>query len=86
MVGRWTDGELLRAEEARRILNISKAAVYKLAAEGTLPSVRVGRSVRIVRAELERYLDGRLMDRTTFTTAPQATDPDTLLRRIEEQG
>ena len=81
---RWTDGELLWPAEAQGILKLSRATIYRLIASGVLPSVRVGRSVRIVRSGLESYLDGRLMDRTTPTAAPQTTDPDAILRQVEE--
>ncbi len=59
-------GELpafLRVEEVARILRISRSAAYELAnawlstdGEAGLPAVRLGRSLRIPRAAVERLL------------------------------
>lgn len=51
---------LLDADEAARILgSIPAKTVLQLAREGRLPSVRIGRHVRFVRAELEATLAQR---------------------------
>lgn len=51
---------LLDADEAARILGaIPPKTVLQLAREGRLPSVRIGRHVRFVRAELEATLARR---------------------------
>jgi excisionase family DNA binding protein len=46
------DGELLTAEGAACLLKISFAAIWRLANDGRLPRVRIGRSVRFRRADL----------------------------------
>lgn len=53
----------LRVEEVARILRISRSAAYELAnawlatdGESGLPAVRLGRSLRIPRAAVERLL------------------------------
>ena len=38
------------------MLNLSRAAVYRLANTGQLPSVRLGRTVRVLRQSLEAVL------------------------------
>jgi excisionase family DNA binding protein len=45
--------ELLRVEEAAAFLDISKGLVYSLARSGDLPSVKLGRLLRIRREGLE---------------------------------
>ena len=56
------DPLLLTAEEAARTLNISRTTVYTLIKEGALRPVHIGRSCRLSRAELLRYV-GRLETR-----------------------
>lgn len=51
------DRLLLRVEEAARLLDISRGLAYELIARGELPSVRLGRLVRIPRHALEMWLD-----------------------------
>lgn len=46
---------LLRVEEAARLLSISRARLYPLLGR-EIPVVRIGRSVRVPRGELERFL------------------------------
>lgn len=50
---------LMRAEEVARALGLGRSKVYALLASGTLPSVRIGRSVRVSRAALERWLEAK---------------------------
>ena len=51
------DRSILTVEEVAAFLRISRAKAYSLAASGDLPTVRVGRSVRVRRDALERWLD-----------------------------
>lgn len=44
-------------EEAARLLRIGRAAGYQAARAGQLPTIRVGRTLRVPRAALERLLD-----------------------------
>lgn len=54
----------LRVEEAARMLRISRSAAYELAnawltsnGESGLPVIRLGRTIRVPRAAIERYLE-----------------------------
>ena len=49
--------EWLRVPEAADLLGIPRSRCYELIQHGELPAVRIGeRSIRINRAELERFL------------------------------
>ena len=48
--------KLLKAEQVAEILNISKAFVYQLIETGELPSIRLGRSVRVHPNVLEEMI------------------------------
>jgi excisionase family DNA binding protein len=50
---------LLTVDEAAAYLRISRAKAYQLAATGELPTVRMGRSVRVRRDRLMAWLDER---------------------------
>lgn len=47
---------VLTIQDVAKILGIGKNTAYGLVKDGTLNSVRVGRQIRIPRAELYRYL------------------------------
>jgi excisionase family DNA binding protein len=47
---------LLRPEAVARLLDLSRAKVYQMIADGTLKSVTIGRSRRIRREDLQRYV------------------------------
>src|SRR5688500_986341 len=49
---------LLRVEEAAERLAVSRTTLYGLLASGALPSVHIGRSVRVSVAALEAYVAG----------------------------
>lgn len=48
--------KLLRVEEAGRVLSLGRSKTYELVRAGVLPSVRLGKSVRIPTAALEAWL------------------------------
>ncbi|MCX7626429.1 MAG: helix-turn-helix domain-containing protein [Candidatus Sumerlaeaceae bacterium] len=51
---------LLRVTEVAHLLGISRAKAYALVASGELPSIRIGRSVRVPRAALGHWIQRRM--------------------------
>lgn len=47
---------LLRIGEAAKLLGICRSQAYLLVNAGTIPSVRIGRSVRVPKAALEEWI------------------------------
>ncbi len=52
-----TQHEFLKVPEVARELRIARSRAYELVASGTIPAVKIGRSVRVSRRELERWLE-----------------------------
>ena len=48
--------EMLKAADVVAALNIRPATVYKLIGDGVIPSVKIGKSVRVPRAALEAWI------------------------------
>lgn len=53
------DPLLLRVSEAARLLSVSRGTAYQLVAARAIPTVRIGRSVRIPRKQLEQWISAR---------------------------
>ena len=51
-----TSREWLRASDLAALLGMSRSRVYQLIAEGRLPAIRQGRSIRIPRAAWQAWL------------------------------
>ena len=51
--------EWLKVPEVAAVLRIARGRAYELVAAGEIQSVRIGRSVRVNRGELDRWLAGR---------------------------
>lgn len=47
---------LLKGSEVAEILNVSKAFAYRMMAQGRIPAVRLGRSVRVRPEDLEGFI------------------------------
>jgi excisionase family DNA binding protein len=45
-------------EQARALLQVSRGSMYALIRTGQVPSIRLGRSIRIPRHRLEQMLNG----------------------------
>ncbi len=54
---RQADNRLLcKPGEAAEMLNLAKSTVYHLVASGELPSVRVGKAIRISREAIDKWI------------------------------
>jgi excisionase family DNA binding protein len=50
---------LLTPADAARLLVVKTSWVYEAVRDGRLPCVRIGRHIRFLRSDLERFVDGR---------------------------
>ena len=50
------EDQLLRASDIAEFLDVSKSRAHELMANGTLPAIRIGRSIRVSRKSLERWV------------------------------
>ncbi len=53
------DKEYLKVPEVAEFLQIGRTRAYELVSSGEIPSVRIGRNIRVSRKELERWLEER---------------------------
>jgi excisionase family DNA binding protein len=56
------DKLLLRPEEAAELIGVSRSKMYVLIADGVLPGVRVGKSVRVPVKALEAWVEAQTTD------------------------
>jgi excisionase family DNA binding protein len=49
--------EYLKVPEVAEVLRIARSRAYELVGSGEIPSVRIGRSVRVSRRELDKWLE-----------------------------
>ena len=57
--------DLLKIPEAAEILKMGRSTVYKLISTKELPSIRIGRMIRISREDIDKFLsDHRIYRRT----------------------
>jgi excisionase family DNA binding protein len=65
---------LLRADEVAELLGLGRTKVFEMLAARELPTVRIGRCVRVPRSELEMWI--KSVTRPTATPAGNAKDPE----------
>jgi excisionase family DNA binding protein len=51
--------ELIRADRVAKMLGVSVPRAYAVMAQGRIPTVRIGRSVRVSRRQLERWIEAQ---------------------------
>jgi excisionase family DNA binding protein len=51
---------LLTGEEIAKILNVSRAYAYQLMRQRMIPTVKIGRSVRVWQDDLEQFISANL--------------------------
>lgn len=52
--------ELLRIDEAAQLLALGRSKTYELVLSGVIPSIRIGRSVRVPRARLFAWIEAQM--------------------------
>lgn len=57
---------LLTVEEAARRLGIGRSLAWRLVQEGEIPSVRLGRLVRVPMSQLEEWLQAQSREQTKY--------------------
>jgi excisionase family DNA binding protein len=81
---------MLTIEEAAAILRVGRSAAYEAARRGEIPTVRIGRALRVPRFRLEEMLGGISQPRASSAApspkgrgparseraGPRLTDPD----------
>ena len=55
----------LNAMEVAQILNITKNTVYEMIKRGELPAYKVGRKIRIDRADIDAYINNQKIGRAS---------------------
>jgi excisionase family DNA binding protein len=60
--GRLGELKFLTVAEVASLMRVSKMTVYRLVNTGTLPAVRVGRSVRVPEQAVNDYLRGSYVE------------------------
>jgi excisionase family DNA binding protein len=78
---------LLRAAEVAAALGVGRATAYELMASGALPTVRIGRTVRVPRAGLEAWVRRQtIAPWITRTTVATQHDPASRLNLDSATG
>jgi excisionase family DNA binding protein len=67
--------EFMKVAEVAQELRIARSRAHELIANGTIPAVKIGRSVRVRRKELERWLEGQRCLNINALAAPFSTQP-----------
>ena len=57
------DEKLLTVEEVAQYLSFSSWSVYQLCAKGSIPHIRINRSIRFKRKEVDKWLDNSIPER-----------------------
>lgn len=54
--------KLLTVAEVAKIMRLSKMTVYRMVSSGTLPALKVGRSIRVPQSVVDDYLRDSFVD------------------------
>jgi excisionase family DNA binding protein len=64
---------LIRVSKVATICDCSKTTVYAMLRDGTLPSLRIGKSLRVPSADLQRWIEDQKTHGARDQTAVVAT-------------
>jgi excisionase family DNA binding protein len=58
------DKLLLRPAEAAEVIGLGRSKMYELLAKGIVPSIKIGKSVRVPVAALRKWVEQQLQEQT----------------------
>lgn len=67
---------LLRIDQIARILDVSQAFAYRLIAEGKIPIIRLGRSIRITKKDLENFIEKYICNQQNHAISLEVSERD----------
>jgi excisionase family DNA binding protein len=67
---------LLKAGDVGKLLGLGRSKVFAMVAAGELPVIRIGRSVRVPRAALERWVAAHTQNASSGTLFTGSEDRD----------
>jgi excisionase family DNA binding protein len=67
--------DLLTAQQVQRLLDVDKSTVYRMAGDGRLPAVKIGRQWRFPVTQVERLLRTGIPEEPSGARAPAAAGP-----------
>ena len=71
---------LVRPSEAADLLGLGRSKVYAMIASGELPSVKIGKSIRVPVEELRQWVHGRVSESTSLLPLAEPTNPTAVAR------
>ncbi|HUZ85531.1 MAG TPA: helix-turn-helix domain-containing protein [Candidatus Baltobacterales bacterium] len=77
---------LVTIDEAARRLSIGRSHIYEQIQRGTLRSVRIGRSRRILNRDLEAFIENRLGDSTEVLASAHAAPSIRPVNRVPSRA
>ncbi len=82
-VPKRTPGDLMTVDQVAAYLQFNKLTVYKFIRTGDLPAVRLGRSFRIRRVDVDQFLEAHMVTpkHTRSAAAGTVRRPDAPLRQ-----
>ena len=54
---------VMTVQEAARVLRLKRSTAYELVRQGVIPSFKIGRHIRVSRAEIEKLIAGKTAGR-----------------------
>ncbi len=61
-------GQVMTVEQVAAYLQLNRLTVYRYIREGQIPATKIGKAYRVLRADLDRFLESR---RTVSPTSPR---------------
>jgi excisionase family DNA binding protein len=58
--------KLLRGDDVAKILNVSRAFAFQLMRRGEIPTIRLGRAVRVRRQDLDNFIAKNVNGKTIY--------------------
>lgn len=66
--------QLLNGNQVAQILGISRSFSYQLMRSGRIPSIRIGRAIRVHPSALEQFITENIVTKKDFTVDHETSD------------
>ncbi len=74
--------QVMTVDQVAAYLQLNRLTVYRYVREGKIPAARIGKVYRVLRADVDRFLENMKVPAKTIPSAPRESLPETRVKSV----
>ncbi len=75
-------GQVMTVDQVAAYLQLNRLTVYRYVREGKIPAAKIGKVYRILRADVDRFLESMKVPAKTIPSSPRGSLPEARVKSV----